>query len=219
MAYIYCITNIINGKQYVGKTMYSITKRFQEHCSDYLKDRCQNRPLYQAMKKYGVSNFIVHQLWQCDPEEASSYEKIFIDKLETYGDKGYNATKGGDGKLLFDYKKIISLYKEGHSIGEVAREIQCCYDTVFKVIHLYNIPIHLTVNRGQCKEPKRVLQISVDTGEVLKEFISIAEASHWVVDNGYAKTYNGGVRQKISLCCQNKVNTAYKFNWEFVNNE
>ena len=140
MAYIYCITNIINGKQYVGKTMYSITRRFQEHCSDYLKDRCQNRPLYQAMKKYGVSNFIVHQLWQCDPEEASSYEKIFIDKLETYGDKGYNATKGGDGKLLFDYKKIISLYKEGHSIGEVARKIQCCYDTVFKVIHLYNIP-------------------------------------------------------------------------------
>lgn len=34
MAYIYCITNLINGKQYVGKTTYSITKRFKEHCQD-----------------------------------------------------------------------------------------------------------------------------------------------------------------------------------------
>ena len=47
-------------------------------------------------------------------------------------------------------------------------------------------------------------------------FISIADAAHWLVDNGYAKTYNGGVRQKISLCAQCRQNTAYKFKWAWI---
>lgn len=38
MAYIYCITNLINGKQYVGKTTQSVNKRFKEHCSDCKKE-------------------------------------------------------------------------------------------------------------------------------------------------------------------------------------
>ena len=32
MSAIYVITNLINQKQYVGKTSYSIEKRWKEHC-------------------------------------------------------------------------------------------------------------------------------------------------------------------------------------------
>lgn len=42
MAYIYVITNSVNGKQYVGKTNGSIEKRFKEHISDSKKERCEN---------------------------------------------------------------------------------------------------------------------------------------------------------------------------------
>lgn len=34
MSYIYKITNKINKKLYIGKTEFSIEKRFKEHCAD-----------------------------------------------------------------------------------------------------------------------------------------------------------------------------------------
>ena len=39
MAYIYVITNQLNGKQYVGKTLNNPTQRFKEHCRDSKKER------------------------------------------------------------------------------------------------------------------------------------------------------------------------------------
>ena len=110
MSYIYCITNLVNGKQYIGKTTYSVTKRFKEHCKEYKKERCEKRPLYCAMGKYGIQNFIVEQLLECPDDELSAYEIQYIEKYETYDSNGYNATKGGDGSILYDYKEIIKLY-------------------------------------------------------------------------------------------------------------
>jgi predicted GIY-YIG superfamily endonuclease len=37
MAYIYKIVNDINNKVYIGKTEFSIEKRFSEHCKDSVK--------------------------------------------------------------------------------------------------------------------------------------------------------------------------------------
>ena len=37
MSFIYKITNDINNKVYIGKTAFSIEKRFKEHCKDAFK--------------------------------------------------------------------------------------------------------------------------------------------------------------------------------------
>ena len=213
MAYIYCITNNINGKQYVGKTTTSITKRFKDHCKDSRRERCEKRPLYDAMNKYGTENFIVEKLIQCEPDELDSYERFFIEKLDTYHN-GYNVTRGGDGKILFDYEEIIRLYKEGKNMKEVAAIVQCCTDTVSKVIHIYNLPKN-KVFSGSCQQPKPVIQLDKETKEELQTFDSVADAGRWLADNGYAKTYRGGVRQKICDCCNGKLKTAYKFKWKY----
>lgn len=50
---------------------------------------------------------------------------MYIEKLNTYH-YGYNATKGGDGSILFDYDKIIEIYKQGGTITECAAKIGLC---------------------------------------------------------------------------------------------
>jgi len=145
------------------------------------------------MNKYGLKSFVVETLCQCDIDELDSYEQLFIEKLDTYY-KGYNATKGGDGKLLFNYQEIVSLYLEGRSILETAQLTQCCVDTVRKVLNLYNIPINKIFLNSNCKPPKAVKQLDIVTKEVKQTFNSIADASRWLVEHKYAKKYSGGVR-------------------------
>lgn len=175
MGYIYCITNLINQKKYVGKTTYSVTKRFQEHCRDSRKERCEKRPLYDAVNKYGIENFVVKELIECPNEELSSYEIMYIDKLGTYHN-GYNATKGEDGSILFDYDKIIETYKLGGTMTDCAAKIHCSVDTVKKVLTINNIPIR-HIRCGCCIEPKKVKQYSLD-GTFIKEWDSITQAAH-----------------------------------------
>lgn len=80
MGYIYCITNIINNKRYVGKTLFTIQERFQEHCKDSRKERCEKRPLYDAMNKYGVENFIVEELEYVKDEKHTFRKRGILDK-------------------------------------------------------------------------------------------------------------------------------------------
>ena len=212
MAYIYCITNKINGKQYVGKTTYSVTKRFQEHCRDSKKDSCKKRPLYDAMNKYGVENFLVEQLLECDELELSSYEILYIDKLNTYHN-GYNATRGGDGTILFDYKEIVALYNKGMFIKDVASQMQCCVDTVRKVLRLYGISTRKDNTNGKSKS-KPIKQLTKDN-VYLRSFPSTVQAFQWLYDNGFCKSLNIGNAYKISQCADGKLKTAYKFKWEW----
>jgi group I intron endonuclease len=103
MFYCYKITNIVNGKIYVGKTK-NIQTRWASHRSRAFnpKDRRYNFPLSCAIRKYGVPNFTFEVLQICETEEEINYyEEIYISKFHTNiniygGDFGYNLTNGGE---------------------------------------------------------------------------------------------------------------------------
>lgn len=76
MAYIYKITNLTNGKSYVGKTLSTIDERWNEHCRSVRRKRCEKRPLYSAMNKYGINNFKIEQIEECNDDIANEREKF-----------------------------------------------------------------------------------------------------------------------------------------------
>lgn len=102
MAFIYLITNIVTQKKYVGKTQRSIPIRWDEHVKTAQKNI--KYPLYSAMRKYGIGNFSISVLEECDNQIIDEREKFFIRKLmtRTY-ENGYNMTEGGDGTIGFKH--------------------------------------------------------------------------------------------------------------------
>lgn len=110
---IYKITNLINGKQYIGQTskLY-VNTRWCEH-----KNNARNGKksyLYNAIRKYGEDNFEFKVLLSKIPiEKLDFYEQLWIKKLNTRSPNGYNLTDGGGGTRGFiPWDKGIKRSKE-----------------------------------------------------------------------------------------------------------
>lgn len=96
---IYKITNNINNKCYIGKSV-SIEQRWKEHLSAYNWEREKNKPLYLAFQKYGIENFSFEILEECENirQLLNEKEQFWINYYDsTNQTKGYNITPGGDG--------------------------------------------------------------------------------------------------------------------------
>ena len=94
MTGIYKITNLINGKTYIGQAV-DIDKRLREHINDSANPnrREYNYPLSRAYRKYGITNFQMSVLEECSREELNEKEKFYIDTYMANG-FGYNSTRG-----------------------------------------------------------------------------------------------------------------------------
>ncbi len=95
---IYLITNLINNKKYVGQTQQGREdRRWQEHSIFCINE---NKPLYNAIKKYGPENFEFKIIETAIPEELiDEREKHYIKYYNTFylNNQGYNMTEGGQG--------------------------------------------------------------------------------------------------------------------------
>lgn len=102
---IYCHTNKINGKSYIGFTSLSMQERWETgHCSEANKNsKCL---IHKAIRKYGSSDDVwTHELLDVltTVEGAKHAEKLWIAQRKTNAFReshhGYNMTDGGDGAV------------------------------------------------------------------------------------------------------------------------
>ena len=208
--YIYKITNLINQKAYIGKTINSIEERWKEHKKEAIRQRAENRPLYKALNNYGVENFSVELVEEVDVKDLSEREIYWIGYYHTYTE-GYNATLGGDGKILYDYDLIAELILQDKTYLEISQIVGCCIDVVSFVAKKYNID-HQPRNNF-VENSKQVFQFDKQ-GNYIQSFPSYAAAAQWLEDNGYVKGNLNGVRSHIGDVCKGKRKTAYKFVWK-----
>lgn len=214
MAYIYVITNDVNNKQYVGKTSDTIEQRFKIHLKDSQNRKNELRPLYQAMNKYGTEHFYIEKLEECSAKEASEREVFWIEKLDTYKN-GYNATRGGDGKVLYDYAAIAKEYASTKDVKNTCDKIGCDPATLRKACRESGVEIISSQEISKQRYSKQVYQCDKKTHKELKCFNSLMEAATYMVENNLTNCKHSTIRTHISEVCRGKRKSAAGFYWHF----
>jgi group I intron endonuclease len=99
--HVYCITNNLNGKVYVGIHEGELAPYLALNTSRaFGRTRWNDKPfLYRAIRKYGREAFAIESLVKAlDREQAGKLEKFFIRTMETRNPEiGYNLAEGGLG--------------------------------------------------------------------------------------------------------------------------
>ena len=94
--FVYILTCLVNNKGYVGQTIKSKPEiRWVEHIN--AARRGDRRPLYCAIRKYGVENFLAEVIWIGSEAKLDAAEVRFVRLRKTFIDTGwgYNLTTGG----------------------------------------------------------------------------------------------------------------------------
>lgn len=216
MAYIYKITNLQNQKIYIGKTIRSVQERWREHKRDYLDRNYEQRPLYKAMKKYGIDNFKIEEIEQCSAEQSSEREKYWIEKLGSFKN-GYNATLGGDGKSYIDYDLVVKTYQQLHNQTKVADILNISQDSVSIILRERGIKLLSSYEVNQKELGKMVAMLDIKTEQVLKTFASQSEAARWLMkEKKTVTTDTTKISSKIGLVVRNKRKTAFGYIWKSI---
>ena len=93
---IYKITNIDNGKSYIGKST-NIKKRLTDHFKSSIGIKTiADQAVHHEIWKNGFWNWMIEPVIYCDKEQLNDLEKYYIDFFKT-NTFGYNKTGGGEG--------------------------------------------------------------------------------------------------------------------------
>lgn len=111
---IYCRTNIVNGKKYIGRTTDEYKRQW---AWNNLKSSYSGILINNARRKYGLSSFTYSVLSKCEADDKkeldemlNSLEMYYIEKYNTKAPNGYNLTDGGEG--VSGYKQTEDVIKK-----------------------------------------------------------------------------------------------------------
>ncbi len=110
---IYCITNIVNDKQYVGQAVNK-DKRWKNHRIALRCDAHTNRHLQSAYNKYGVDSFVytILEIVPSGPDlkdRLTAREQYWMDTLNTVTPNGYNLNPMAATALGFKHTEETKL--------------------------------------------------------------------------------------------------------------
>lgn len=159
---IYKITNLINNKVYIGQTTRTLAKRWKSHCA---KDN-SNRPVGNAVLKYGLDNFKVEEIENClTIEQLNDRESYWISYYNSTDKKlGYNLCSGGNNKVMSEetIEKIrVKALARKSTISAANR------DAINKVVRGSKMPDHV---REALRNANVGKKLSTEQIEKMREF-------------------------------------------------
>jgi group I intron endonuclease len=124
--YTYIITNITNGKIYIGKTV-NPNKRWKDHLK--ISKGGPNKykrfqSIHGAIKKYGEDKFDFKIINEYNSEQESLAAEIELISLHKSNDRkiGYNLTKGGEGVIGYTFTDAAKLKISNAHKGKILSE-------------------------------------------------------------------------------------------------
>lgn len=118
---IYKITNMINGKCYIGQTVTGFDRRYSSGLYN-----THNEHLKYSIEKYGIENFEIVKIFDVafSKEELDIKECMYIKIFDSMNpNKGYNKSTGGANPLPSEESKIKrSKSLMGHFVSEETKQ-------------------------------------------------------------------------------------------------
>lgn len=223
--FIYCITNKINNKKYVGLTTKPIKLRFYYH--KYLAEHNKGYYLHAAMRKYGIENFEIEKLDTAkNIKELKEKEIEYIRKLDTFRN-GYNLTEGGDYNvnkgftLAFIHDEIIRVsvkdFNNFNLVHPNKNKITILKDNVKRRIDTSDLALYESI--GWVSVNKNFTTVRLEDGTITKiKSQDFDKNKHQGVRKGLQNYYNPKLLKFESLTPDkvdinlhyNKNKTKYK---------
>lgn len=171
---IYKITNKINGKCYIGKSI-DIYQRWNRHKIDSrpIQEGGDTCTIHNAIRKYGLNNFSFEIVEIIDLPQLNEREKYWINFYDSYYN-GYNDTFGGEGTIKYDYKSIANYWRQGYNCQQIKDIFNCDLGVITRALRLNDITEDEVRSRSNHCKP--IIAYDIITLKPLKNFSSIHAA-------------------------------------------
>jgi group I intron endonuclease len=216
MTGIYKITNIINGKVYVGSAV-NINSRWSRHKRDLFFRKHKSPKLQNSYNKYGNENFYYSILEECEKENLIIREQHYID-LYNSCKNGYNcAPKAGSNiglKLSQETRDKVS--KNNAKFWSGKERDKETKDKISKKLTGRK-------NGSMSEETKNKISLknsgknssSYNPTPIIQYDLNYNLIKIW--DDMLSLRNNGWNADRISRVCREKEKTYKKFKWKFKN--
>lgn len=208
MHLVYCYTNLINNKKYVGQTN-NLKRRVKQHKDDSFTNYNEaryNQLIHQAIRKYGLNNFKIDILEDNIPTELiDEKEKYYINKYNTIAPNGYNLTEGGmanktapvPSKYENGFLNIVKELKGEKNLKEIAEHFNMSYSYLSDINNgsrLFHENITYPIRKSSNSPNKEDYQIIIDMIEntnlsyaKIAKQLNLSAATVRKVNNGQIK--------------------------------
>jgi group I intron endonuclease len=222
---VYTITNLINGKMYVGSTNHSFYERWRQHKKALKNGKHHSGKLQNSVNKYGLENFKFEVLEITEKEHTTSIEKYWMNLLDSVK-LGYNVSYSVNGgclgyKFTDEYKanKSKTLIGNKHRLNikhsdEIKAQIKESTANFYKEdnervreLKEQRRLICANLNRTKINLLKKIpiIQLDITTNEPIKEWDSASDIG---IAFGVDST-------SFTQVCRGKGKTAYGFKWKY----
>lgn len=203
---IYKITNRINGKVYIGQTIYTLEHRWKQHLKNARNG--VKTHFYSAIRKYGEENFEPEIICSADTkEELNLLETHYIQEYNSI-DVGYNMIDGGNNNVMFipyvkqHHKEVVCSEEIRHKVSEGMKR-KIAKGEFFKPEHRQKLSDKAKGNTNGKGNPSHSIGCYCIIDGMRRDFNNYRDAGVWwyMKDKPFGEKYSQATYQRKIIDC------------------